>query len=77
MGQGAGGAQRPSTEQGVRMEERRGWRRPLEIGTPRGPLEVTLNREDCQSPGTEEKSNTGASRQSNLEFRAGEIKHDI
>ena len=70
MGQGAGGAQRPSTEQGVRMETgRRGGRRPLEIGTPRGPLEVTLNREDCQSPGTEVKPNTGVSRQSNLEVQ--------
>lgn len=41
---------------------------------PREPLEVTLNREDCQSPGTEEKSNTGASRQSNLEVQGRENK---
>lgn len=75
MGQGASGAQHPCTEPGVGgKDERRGEQRPLEIRTPREPLKVTLNREDCQSPGTEEKYNTGASRQRNLEVQGKENK---
>jgi hypothetical protein len=35
---------------------------------------LTLNREDCQSPGTDKKSNTGASRQSNLEVQGKKNK---
>lgn len=54
-----------------------GEQRPLEIGRPREPLEVTLNREDCQNPGTEEKPNTGASRQSNLEVQGKGNKDDM
>lgn len=54
----------------VRESERKRSKASSETGTPWEPLEVTLNREeDCQSPGTWQKSNPGALRQDNLEVQ--------
>lgn len=70
MGEGDGEAWHPSVMHGEHEGRVRGGvsKASLEAKTSREQLEVTLNREkDCWSPGTWEKSNTGASRQNNLE----------